>query len=364
MRFFILGRYIGRQFGLWLLSIMFTFSFLVAVFDYIELMRRAKNRMEITNHLIAKMVLFHVPLTVQQLMPFAIFFAASLTIWRLGRTAQLAVMRSSGASIWQIATPMMVVTFGYIAFNLGVLNPVGASMMSKFEKMEQKLFHQNQDLFSLSETGVWLRQPYEAGYAIMHLKKINLKEKIISHITIYVFDEKGAFLKRLDASKAFMEPQQWRLQNVVLSIPPDVSEHLQTYLWPTVLNLSTIQNQFLTPETLSFWALPPFIQLMDDAGISSVKHRVYWQSLLTQPLLLLVLLLLGILCAYKVMQRRASFKVIFWSIVGAFSVYILIHVFTALGNALILPVFLATWAPALMSFFLIVALLLHMEEKV
>ena len=54
---------------------------------------------------------------------------------------------------------------------------------------------------------------------------------------------------------------------------------------PTDLTVGRVQESFASPDTLSFWALPGFIALLDRSGFSSIRHRLHFQALLALPLL-------------------------------------------------------------------------------
>ena len=55
---------------------------------------------------------------------------------------------------------------------------------------------------------------------------------------------------------------------------------------PTSLTARRILDSFSSPHAISFWKLPGFITVLEQAGFSSQRHRVYWHRLLAIPLLL------------------------------------------------------------------------------
>src|SRR3546814_17684668 len=62
---------------------------------------------------------------------------------------------------------------------------------------------------------------------------------------------------------------------------------------PTDLTVDKIQESFAPPETIAFWSLPRFIELMQAAGFSATPHRLQFNRLLAVPMLFAALVLLA-----------------------------------------------------------------------
>lgn len=363
MRFsFTLSKYIARLYSSWFIGVFCAFSFIIVIFDYIELFRRARNRSDIGFGLISKMVLFHLPNTAQQLVPFVVLFSVMLMLWRFGRTSQLVSARAAGTSIWQVIAPIIGVVCLYVALDFTVINPMGAMMMERFEKVDNQIFRRKSNLLAISGSGLWLRQSNQEGYSIVKISKVMPAQQTLENITVYNFGKDNAFVSRLDARAGRVAGHSWRLQDVFLAQPDKKTEYLATYDWTTDLDLASIQSQFLSPDTLSFWELPKYIAAIEKAGLSSVKHKIYWHNTMSRPLLFLSMIILAAIGVYRVMQRRANFTFVIMGIGIAFLLYIFYNVMAALGNSLTVPVILAAWAPALLSLCLMLAFLLHLED--
>lgn len=345
------------------MGVFFAFSFLVMMFDYIELLRRTRSRDDIGFGLISKMVLMHLPNTAQQLVPFVILFSVILMLWRLGRTSQLVIIRAAGASIWQILTPIFTIIALYVALDFAVINPLGALMMERFEKIDRAVLRGKKDILTVSSTGLWLRQQREDGYGLVKIGKVYLKENKLENVTIYNFSDTYSFLNRIDTKTALLYPGYWDLNAVQISSPNQLIKQEQTLRWETSLDIESMNTQYLSPDTLSFWELTPFIKVIENAGLSSVKYKVYWNNTLSRPLLLFAMVILAAICVYRVMQRRQNFTFVLWGIGIAFVLYVFYNVMTALGNSVTIPVVLATWSAPIISLLLMLAFLMHLEEK-
>src|SRR6201999_1528155 len=67
---------------------------------------------------------------------------------------------------------------------------------------------------------------------------------------------------------------------------PDAAPRYQAeLLFPTDLTVHRVQESFASPSSLSFWALPGFIHLLEHSGFSAIQHELAFQALLALPLL-------------------------------------------------------------------------------
>jgi lipopolysaccharide export system permease protein len=131
----------------------------------------------------------------------------------------------------------------------------------------------------------------------------------------------------------------------------------------TDLTVLKIQDSFATPASISFWDLPAFIDTLEKAGFSGVRHRLYWHSLLSDPFLLCAMVLFSAGFALRAAPRRTA---VVWTMGGGiltgFLLYFLSDVVAALGQTASVPVALAAWTPAVAAILIGASLLIHVEE--
>src|SRR5262249_34346327 len=104
-----LAFYIARQFLLWCFVVFLTMATIVFLLDYVELMRRGGSHPDAPLMVLLEMAALKQPRMWQQIMPFAILFGAMLSFWRMTRSNELVVARSTGVSVWQFLAPAVLV---------------------------------------------------------------------------------------------------------------------------------------------------------------------------------------------------------------------------------------------------------------
>ena len=123
-----------------------------------------------------------------------------------------------------------------------------------------------------------------------------------------------------------------------------------------------MQDSFASPDTLSVWALPDFIALLNRSGFSSIRHRLHFQALLALPLLAATMALVGAGFSMRPARRGGVARMIGGGVAAGFTLFMVSKLAEEFGQSGALPVALAAWAPAGAGLMMALALLLHMED--
>src|SRR5271166_6918599 len=118
-----LARYFGGRFLSALLSIFIGGFCLVALIDYIELVRRSSDAPNSSALISAAISLTRIPQLMEILMPFAVLVGAMMCYLNLSRRLELVIARAAGLSAWQFITPALFVAFVFGVFATTVYNP-------------------------------------------------------------------------------------------------------------------------------------------------------------------------------------------------------------------------------------------------
>ncbi len=356
--------YIGRNFLFSFVALLLMFLMLILLFDTIELLRRAAAKPEISFAMVLKMALLKLPHMGQQTFPFAVLFGGMAAFWRLTRHHELVITRAAGVSAWQILLPVIVIAFLLGVFKITVVNPLAAAMLSRFERIEAVLLKGQKSSLAIFDTGLWLRQSNETGQSVIHSQQVLQQGTDVELRNVIVFMYQGAdrFQERIDAEYARLEDGFWLIRDAWVHNPEKPSQFRKEYWLPTDLTLSSIQDSFAPPETMSFWALPRFIETLENAGFSALRHRLYWLTLLATPLLMLAMVLIAATFTLRHSRRGGTSFVIASGVLTGFVFYFFSDVVFALGLSDSIPVTLAAWTPSGVTTLLGLAMLLHLED--
>jgi len=352
------------------LSILFGLLIIIYLFDTVELLRRASKADDLSFILILQMGLLKLPEVGQILFPFAILFSAIFTFWHLSRRQELTVVRSAGFSVWQFLGPIIFTSIVIGALNITVINPVGAAFLSKFERLENEHLSHKKNYVTLLKEGLWLRQTYddsdlgEQDNVILHAQKIELPDWKLSGVMVLFFDNQDQMVRRIDSKIASLEDGHWAFHDV---LSHDLTTGLETtdipYVQlPTDLTTQDLEESFSSPETVSFWALPKFIRIMNETGFDTTQLRIHFHTLLAQPFMFAAMILLAATVSLRVQRMQKTLPLISLGIAAGFIVFFLSSFLQALGASQQIPVILAAWAPSIITGLFGLAVILNLED--
>jgi len=358
----ILSRYIARRF---LSSILLVFGVVIAVaflIDIVNLGDRASSRDEAGFGLVLEMALLRIPYLTQKVLPFAMLFGTMLTYIWLTRSNELVVTRAAGVSAWQFLLPSLAIALLLGAFVITVFNPLASAMVSRFEQLENQYLRGQSSLLAVSPGGLWLREGDGNRQFVIHANRVSSSGADLGEVIIFALEDDDRFVERIDAERALLRDGYWDLENVLVTRPDATIETFETLEVPTELTVPRIQNSFASPETMSFWDLPGFINTMEDAGFSALRHKIHWHSILSIPLLLAAMVLVAATFSLRLTRHGRLGLFILAGLGSGFLLYFLSDVSLALGMSGSLPPVLSAWAPAAIFAMIGSALLFHMED--
>jgi lipopolysaccharide export system permease protein len=364
--------YVARRFAAMALLMVLALSMLVALFDLIELLRRAATRPEANFALVSQIAALRVPYVAMQILPFAVLLGGIIAFWRLTRFSELVVARAAGISAWGfLAGPVLVALLLGLGASMA-LSPLSSAMLARAERLDQLYLRNVGGITALAGGRLWLRQADDGlqpqGVAIISGRPIASRELRpgealrLAEVSVWRLSAEDRPLARIEATSALLQPGRWRFEGAMVFGADRVAGAPQNLDFPTELTPERIENSFATPDTLSLWALPEFIKILEAAGFSAIRHRLHFQSLLALPLLAIAMALLAAGFSMRSARRGGVARMIAGGVSAGFALFVLDKITGEFGEAGTLPVVLAAWAPAGAGFLLAAALLLHLED--
>ena len=359
---FTLSTYITRQFMASIATVFLVLVGLVFLIDCVELLRRTGNRDAVGFGTVLEMALLRIPFMSQKLIPFAVLFGGMLSLTRLTRSHELVVARAAGVSVWQFLLPGLILALAIGGFTVAAFNPFASATTWRYELLEAKHLRGRASMLAVSASGLWLREGGRDGQMVVHALRIAQEDMELHDTMFLLYEDNDQFVRRIDADTARLEDGYWDLRNALISVPDQPSQARDEYRLATQLTVDQIQESFAPPETMSFWQLPDFIEALEAAGFSAVRHRLHFHSLLAVPFLLCAMVLIAATFSLRLTRRGGTGLLILGGLFAGFLLYFLTDVVLALGVSGGLPVVLAAWAPAGVFTLLGLAMLLHLED--
>jgi lipopolysaccharide export system permease protein len=354
--------YIGGRFLLWVAAVAGLLCVIILLADSIELLRRSSGNPDATFSIVLAMALFKLPSTAQEVMPFGLLAATLGCLTQLTRTSELIIVRVSGASIWQVLTPALILGLAIGLLRVGAFDPLAAAATERYELMQRHYIDNEDPLVSAGVTGIWLRQASAGNSYVLHAHTMETNRPLFHSVTLLSFDSSERFLQRIDAATAELKDQAWILKEVQIVEPDKPPQHAAGITMPAKLTFQQLLESFASAQTLSFWQLPEFISVLEASGLPSRAHRLKFQSLLATPLLFVGIILLASTFALRLPRFGGLPIAIGAGAMAGFLLYFLSSLAVALGLSSSIPLVLAAWGPAVITAILGITLLLYVED--
>ena len=356
-----LSGYIARQYLMWFFGFLFGLIGVIVLISTVDRLDRLANK-DAPLTVVFEMVFLKLPFFSQEVMPFTLLFAGLACFWRLTRSHELVVTRAAGVSVWQILIPVLGVALAVGVFVVTVLNPVASVLLARFEQLEAKYIRNQSSTLSVSSQGLWLRQADPDGQSVIHARRVTSASMTLHDVIVFRFADQDRFIGRIDAARAVLRPGAWEFFEAWESSPGTRSRFAERLEIPTELTREKILDSFARPETISFWNLPGFIELLENAGFSAIRHKLQLHRLLATPFLFAAIILVAVSFALRPQRHGRVGLVIFSGVMTGFLLYFLSNFIYALGLSGNIPVVLAAWTPAGITLMLGIAALLHLED--
>jgi lipopolysaccharide export system permease protein len=241
-------------------------------------------------------------------------------------------------------------------------------LLSRAEVLDNAYLRTGGGPMALTGGQLWLRQLDRGlepnGVAIMHALGVKLNGKALttSEVSVFRLGSNDRLLERIEAREARLSRGEWTLADARTITPDHLPESPRRLTLPTDLTVARVQESFASPDTLSVWALPGFIALLDRSGFSSIRHRLHFQTLLALPLLCGTMSLVAAGFSMRPARRGGVTQMIGSGVAAGFVLFLVSKIAEEFGNSGALPVAMAAWVPAASGLMLAITLLLHLED--
>lgn len=362
MRTATLMMYLARRFFTAIFGTFLLCSLLIFMIDFVEMLRQSGKYGSVGIVSLVWLTLLRLPAYTELLLGFAVQVGSIAALLMLNRKSELAVMRAAGMSVWQFLAPALVLALFVGVLAVTVYNPLAAAARAEAERQFSALFGRDSNLLQAQTSGYWLRQEGADGSTIMAAQAVLSRGMELAGVMVVHYDKEGRFLERVDGDRARLRDGHWAVENALVSRMDDKPERFGTYLIGTYLTPERVRDALGSAISVSFWELPELIEATEKAGLSATHFRIQHEMLLSRPLLLVAMVLMGAAVSLRSFRSGGIQTMVVYGMVGGFAFLLLAEVSRQIGVAgLISPPF-AVWVPVSVAICSTLSLLLRQED--
>lgn len=364
--------YLARQYVAAVFGTTVALAAVLLAAETIETLRRISGK-AVSNPDLVKLIFFKMPDMLLQIAPFAVMLGTLFCLFRLNRNHELAAIRASGVSAWQFLLPPMVMCLLIGTFNMLVMNPFAASTLKRYERLNADIFPGSARGLVVEGGAIWLKQDEPTADVIIYADKVREQGQQLDNVTVFKFTKDGGFINLLAADNMSLDEQNpnddaekngdWVLKNVKVLSTHEPVQRVDSVRLPTTMTVEKLQSSFTSPNTLSIWQMPEFIQTLKETGFPTAMHELHWHRTLSMPAMALAMFLLAAPFPLRLSRRGGIGRLMLVGLCSGFGFYLFSNIIGAYGLSGRLAIPLAAWTPTLIAALTGVALLLHFGEE-
>ncbi|EKE45819.1 C-terminal of permease YjgP/YjgQ family protein [Oceaniovalibus guishaninsula JLT2003] len=362
----ILHLYFARRFAKAFLTVAAIFLGILVALDFVDQIRRYEGE-GVSFRGVLGLTLLSVPQTFYTILPLIVILAALTQFLSLARTSELVVTRAAGRSALRSLLAPVAVALVVGAVSVAVLNPIVAATSRAYDAASDRLTGRGGSALSLAREGVWLRQGDAGGQTVIRAARASGDGTSLYNVSFLGFSAAGVPSFRIEAAAAHLQRGNWQVEDAKEwrfdSANPerDAQRHAALAL-PSTLTPEEILDGFSDPAEVPIWDLPAFIERLDRAGFSALRHQVWLQMELALPLLLAAMVLVGAGFTMRPARAGRTGMMVLLALGMGFGLFFVRNFAQILGENGQLPVALAAWGPPVAALLLPLGLLLHWED--
>ncbi len=344
-------------------AVLGVISALILLINFVEVSRDVGGKADVSGFAVLGMTLLKSPNIILLLLPFAFLFGVLGAFVGLNRRSELVAMRAAGVSAWRFIFPAAAAAVAIGFVTIGLLSPVASWMNGQYERMAS---HLGQTVTLDDAHDTWLRQGDERSQVVVHARAKRPGGDRLLNVSLFLYtvDNRGRleFSRLIEAREAELHPGFWQLYGAREAGRAEQAVTYDTLSIPSNLNPATAFQKFDAPASVDIWALPGVIRRIGAAGFSTTAYWLRFWELLATPLLYAAMSILAAAFSLRLMRLGGLALLASSGVALGFVIFFFNQLCDALGQADVIPPFLAAWTPPILALLSAFTLLCYTED--
>ncbi len=346
----ILFSYLNRIYIKNILLVLLIFLFLIFLIDFIEIYRRASEKVNFNkDNLITFLVYLSFlksPSTLKNILPISILISSVITFIKWRKNNYFVIVRTIGISLKKtIFLPCVLVLFLGL-LSLIFLHPLANFTDNKYKTLEKKYFgYKVVESVSLSKNGIWIRKKNDDGFLIIKAQNITKNKNVLNNVEIFRFDNNNNFISKIIADTASLRENTLLLKKGKNFNTKINNKSFESFSIRLSDRLKTFDLTSENAENMNILQLYKYILLMKKLGVNYSNHLTHLLKELLQPFLMIAMILICAPLILKNNDRKFPLTIVCLTILIGFIIYFLVDFMYVLGSIEKLNPFIAGIGP-------------------
>ena len=284
------------------------------------------------------------PLIISRLIPFSVLIAALLTLIFLARHGELVVMTGAGVSQFKLILMFLPVVVAIAGGHFWIDDRAAPASIRALDAWGVAGFSAGRSSTAGDGAVLWVR----AGNDVIRLRRDGDGHNRLGAVSIFHRDEEGNLIERLDAAAAINDHGTWTLYDVSrFDVAGNRLSKLAKMAWPGNLRPSQISTLSRHPKALSISAVWRFVRSPGYGSRPLYVYKTWLNRKLAVPLASLMMILLAVPLTQRFQRHGGVGSTLAIGVAMGFCFFVFDGFTLAVGEAGLLPPWIAAWAPTL-----------------
>jgi lipopolysaccharide export system permease protein len=299
--------------------------------------------------IVVRMFIYSLPEIVVLTFPMAMLLASLMSFGRLSSSSEIIAMKSGGISFYRLTAPVFAIALLVSIFSMIFSETVVPQSKTAYNNIVRNEIEKNTK--PRSQEHIVIKDVDKGNLErLTYARRFEEQDSTMYGITIQEF-EADRLVRVENAEKAIWQGNQWIMQNGVindLSTDGKVqrSLHFDKQIMPVDKNPKDISRAQKKPEEMTISELKKYIKALKREYVKPGKYETELHQRITIPMASFVFAMIG--SPLGLQPHRSSSSIgLGLSIIIIFVYYIVMTVFTALGQGGAINPMLAAWIPNL-----------------
>ena len=262
----------------------------------------------------------------------------------------------------------IIIIPGILSIILGIffvtsISPITSVLVKKYETIKGSYETDKEYLAAITENGIWIKEKNFQTNNI--IRSSQLKNENLLEVTIYEFDRKNNFVRRIEAESANISSLKWSLKNVKIINADGLSssKKMQNSSYISMYDIKKIKSLYSNLDTISFWNLENEINLLEERGYSTKEMEAKLHRSFAFPFFLLSMLLLSSFFTLGTRFSESNWTYVFITIISSILIFFFNDFSAMLGKTEKLPIEISVWMPIVIIFIFSSVGIIHANQK-
>lgn len=345
----ILSRYIIKNFLQSFLSVFICFFLVIAILEFMEIVRKyIPAGIVVPAVTMVKLILYRSFITVSSFFSFIVLLGGIVFFSMMHNKLELTAMKAVSIS----TKNLLMALFGGVAIlallYITLLDAISTHAIKTTKAIHEELKQQVRPIdksLTLTNSGIWFKDINKNNSYIISVKSFDKRESLAYNIRIFEFNTKNILERSIHSQNALVKQGKWELYNCHIFDIGGKEQFQKIMKLPINLSFSKITKMVMVPESVSFWSIGKYSDMLNKVGLSSLKYKVHWYSKLSSILQMFsfIVLVMAFCTNYNSRDTRTYALKVGILLIFVFPVYFLGNILIAFGETGVIPLWMASF---------------------